>query len=90
MKMHIRKGHKREPEEVIEEAFGQKLTPKERQKGSFQQQRIEEMRNRINKRSDELKRTQTDRLKNREESWRDRQTTYNEVMKERIEKITNK
>lgn len=90
VKMHIRKGHNREPEEVIEEAFGQKLTPKERQKGTFQQQRIEEMRDRVNKRFDDQQRTQTNRLEEMQDSWRNKKKTYDEVMKERIENITSK
>lgn len=90
VKMHIRKGHDREPEDVIEEAFGQKLTSEEHDKGTFQQRRIKEMINRVNKRSRELRKTQRNRLEEMNETWRGRQKTYDEVMNERIKNITNK
>ncbi|MCF7875981.1 hypothetical protein K9M06_02885 [Candidatus Bipolaricaulota bacterium] len=90
VKMHIRKGHEREPEEVIEEAFGQKLTQEERQKGAFQQQQIEEMRSRVRGRTSDLRETQMNRLKEMNNTWQDRKKTYDKVMKERIENITNK
>ena len=90
VKMHIRKGHDREPEKVIEEAFGQKLTPTERQKGLPRQRRIKETMNRVNKRSSDLRRTQANRLKEMKETWRNRQKVFDDVMKERVDKITNK
>lgn len=90
VKMHIRKGHDREPEEVIEEAFGQKLTPKERQKGTFQQRRIKEVMNRVNKRSGDLRQTQLNRWEEMNNTWKDRKETYDQVMEERINNITNK
>ena len=90
VKMHIRKGHDREPEKVIEEAFGQKLTPAERQKGLPQQRRTEKTMDRVNKRSSDLRRTQANRLREMEKAWRDRRKVYDEVMKERIDKIISK
>ena len=90
VKMHIRKGHGREPEEVIEEAFGQKLTTEERQRGTLQARRMVETMRRVNKRSEDLRKTQKNRLKEMQALWRDRQKTYRQVMNERIKNITNK
>lgn len=90
VKMHIRKGHDREPEQVIEEAFGQKLTPSERQKGLPQQRRVTETMDRVNKRSSDLRQTQANRLNEMQETWHNRRRVYDKVMKERIDSIINK
>ncbi len=90
VKMHIRKGHGREPEEVIEEAFGQKLTTAERRKGLPQKRRTEETMSQVKKRSTDLRKTQENRLKEMQNSWQNRQKALNRVMKERIDEIINK
>ena len=88
--MHIRKGHGREPEEVIEEAFGQKLSPRERQKGTAQTRRINETMDRVNERSKALQKTHGDRMREMQDIWRRRREEFNKVMNERITNITNK
>lgn len=90
VKMHIRKGHDRDPEEVIEEAFGQKLSSKERQQGTAQKLRARKTMNRINNRTSELQREQTDKINEMQETWRNRQEEFQRVMKKRIKNIINK
>lgn len=88
--MHIRKGHGLDPEEVVEEAFGTKLTPKERQRGTAQKRRTVEMMDSLNRKAEDLRKTQEGRLEEMRNTWRKRQSDYDHVMNERITEIIKK
>lgn len=88
--MHIRKGHNLEPSEVVEKAFGESLSPAERQTGTPQRRRANDTMDRINESSRSLRRTHQKRIQEMEKVWRERANQFDEVMKERIKNITEK